>query len=452
MSEGNGLLRAARERTPSRRAPGEYMSRAELAEAVCLWLWQTTDTQYELDGHYIAKLERGAVRWPGAAYRSGLRQVLNVSSDADLGFVPPNPGGALDPEPEPEPEPAPYSTAGLSDDLIDAGDESISLLTLAEESNVGELTVEQLHADIERIAQSYLKVPTKPLFQRTKAVRDRAFKLLSGRQPPQQTRDLYAAAGWAITLLGWMSVDLGRPDIAESHTRTAWACAEAADFDELRAWVRATQHTAAFWQDDFGRAAEFAQDGLRYAEGTSALFLASAAAVDLGRIGRLDEAREALDAAKRTTVNASVADLGGPFRCTPERAEGLWSDAHLALGETKYTLQHADRGVALFEAAPHALRNYGSERMVRLQQVKGRLEIGELDGAVEALRPVLAIPPEYRVRPLIHRVSEIAALLRSERYADENKAQAMHEGIREFVRRPAADSRPDRLIGVTDDR
>ncbi|WP_232828443.1 hypothetical protein [Kribbella monticola] len=446
MSEANGLLRAARERTPSRRAPGEYMSRAELAEAVCNWLWETTGMQYDLDGHYIAKLERGAVRWPGAAYRSGLRHVLNVSSDSELGFIQSGPAGSFDSDL------THCSTAGLADELIDAGDESITMLALAEESNVGDLTVEQLHADIERIALNYLKVPTKPLFLRTKVVRDRAFKLLTGRQPPHQTRDLYAAAGWAITLLGWMSVDLGRPDVAESHTRTAWACAEAADFDELRAWVRATQHTAAFWQDDFARAADYALDGLRYAEGTAALFLASVAAVDLGRMGRLDDAHDALDAAKRTTINPSVTDIGGPFRCTPERAEGIWSDAHLTLGEAQYTLQHADRGVALFEAAPHALRNYGSERMVRLQQVKGRLETGELDGALEALRPVLAIPSEYRVRPLIHRISEVAALTRGERYAEESKAQAMYEGIREFVRHPAAETRPDRLIGVTDDR
>jgi hypothetical protein len=284
------------------------MSRAELAESVVLWLWETTGAQYELDGHYIAKLERGAVRWPGAAYRSGLRHVLNVSSDSELGFTQAGLAGSFDTDL------TQASTNGLADELINAGDESITMLALAEESNVGDLTVEQLHVDIERIAQNYLKVPTKPLFERTKAVRDRAFKLLTGRQPPHQTRDLYAAAGWAITLLGWMSVDLGRPDVAESHTRTAWACAEAADFDELRAWVRATQHTAAFWQDDFTRAAEFAQDGLRYAEGTSALFLASVAAVDLARIGRLDDASEALDAAKRTTINSLVTDLGGPYR------------------------------------------------------------------------------------------------------------------------------------------
>lgn len=412
------------------------MSRAELAEAVCAWLWETTRSKYDLDGHYVAKLERGAVRWPGAPYRSGLRHVLNVASDNELGFAPPGTVAPL------ELDLTSCSTAGLEDELVDAGDESVSLLALAEESNVGGLTVEQLHADIQRIAQNYLKVPTKPLFLRSRAIRDRAFKLLAGRQPPHQTRDLYAAAGWSLTLLAWMSVDLGRPDVAESHTRTAWACAEGADHDELRAWVRATQHTAAFWQDDFARAAEYAEHGLQYASGTSAVFLSGALALDQARAGRTDQAREALDRAKRQVAKPGVAELGGVFLCTPERAEGIWSDAHLSLGDARHTLDHADRGVALFEAAPHSVRNYGSERMVRLQQVKARLGTGELDGAVEALAPVLGTPAEYRVRPLIHRISEVAALTRSDRFADETKARAMHEGIREFVRRPATARRP----------
>jgi hypothetical protein len=431
MSESNELLRAARERTPSPNTPGAHLSRAELAEAVCAWLWATTDTRYELDGHYIAKLERGAVRWPGAAYRAGLREVLHVATDSELGFSQPGTTGPL------APEVTSCSMAGMEDELIDAGDQSVSLLALAEESNVGGLTVEQLHADIQRIAQNYLKVPTKALFQRSLAVRDRAFKLLGGRQPPQQTRDLYAAAGWALTLLGWMSVDLGRPEVAESHTRTAWACADASGYDELRAWVRATQHTAAFWQDDIDHAVDFALDGLRYAAGTSALFLASAAALDLARAGRTDEATAMLDQAKRTTPDPSVSELGGLFLCTPERAEGLWSDAHLTLGQPHLTLEHANRSVALFESAPHALRNPGSERMARLQQVKAHLLLGELDGARESLTPVLSTRTEYRMRPLIHRISEVAALTRAAPFTDDPKAQSLHATIREFTRYPA---------------
>jgi len=154
------------------------MSRAELAESVCNWLWETTDTQYDLDGHYIAKMERGAVRWPGAAYRSGLRHVLNVSSDSELGFTQTGPAGSF------ETDLTQHSTIGLADDLIDAGDESVTMLALAEESKSAISPSNNCTADIERIAQNYLKVPTKPLFDRTKAVRDRAFKLLAGRQPP----------------------------------------------------------------------------------------------------------------------------------------------------------------------------------------------------------------------------------------------------------------------------
>ena len=62
------------------------------------------------------------------------------------------------------------------------------------------------------------------------------------------------------------------------------------------------------------------------------------------------------------------------------------------------------------------------------------------------LAAILGTPAEYRVRPLIHRISEVAAITRTERYAAEPKARAMHEGIREFVRRPAtARGRIDRL-------
>jgi hypothetical protein len=84
----NELLRAARGRVPSRAAPGECLSRAELAEAVNAWLWSTTGQRFELDGHHIAKYERGVVRFPIGPYRAALRAVLGVRTDAELGFAP----------------------------------------------------------------------------------------------------------------------------------------------------------------------------------------------------------------------------------------------------------------------------------------------------------------------------------------------------------------------------
>ncbi|MEV0681695.1 hypothetical protein AB0I60_34755 [Actinosynnema sp. NPDC050436] len=168
--------------------------------------------------------------------------------------------------------------------LMTAAEESSAFLEWAEATNVGDLTVDQLHAEARRIAHTYLKVPTLPVFSRARALRDRAASLLTGRQAPQHTRELYAAAGWSLTMLSWISVDLGRPDAAEDHARAAWMCAERSDHNPLRAWVRATQHTAAFWRSDYTTAARYAADGLRYGgTGTAEVFLSSALALDLAR-------------------------------------------------------------------------------------------------------------------------------------------------------------------------
>ncbi|MGW6280329.1 hypothetical protein [Kribbella sp. NPDC055071] len=64
------------------------MSRNELAEAVCAWLWHTQGRHAELDGAYIAKLERDAVRRPGMDYREALRAVLTAATDRDIGLLP----------------------------------------------------------------------------------------------------------------------------------------------------------------------------------------------------------------------------------------------------------------------------------------------------------------------------------------------------------------------------
>lgn len=404
MPQPNELLRAARERTPSRWVPSESMSRSELADAVCRWLREQTQKDYDLDGRGIARYERGEVLWPGAAYRSALRHLLGAAHDEDLGFRRPMPASRRAPQPT--------RSGNVETLLLEAASESSRFLHSAEATNVGELTVEQLVTQVRRISHSYLKVPTLPLFQRTRAVRDRAFLLLAGRQRPHQTRDLYAAAGWALTMLAWMSVDLGRADAAEDHAQVAWACAENAGQPGLRGWVRATQHTVLFWQDRYTEAAGYAEDGLRHATGTAATFLASARALDLARAGDHTAAREALDDGPGIAEHAQPErdEMGGPFTCSLDRAGSLWSDTHLALGDADRALTLARQAVARFEATPRDRRNLGSERMVRIQVVKAHLVAGELDGAAEALAPVLATSPEHRVRPLRQRVGEVRVM------------------------------------------
>jgi hypothetical protein len=62
------------------------MSRQELAEAVNAYLFTHTKRVYDLNAHYVGRLERGARHWPNADYRQGFRAVLGAQSDAELGF------------------------------------------------------------------------------------------------------------------------------------------------------------------------------------------------------------------------------------------------------------------------------------------------------------------------------------------------------------------------------
>jgi transcriptional regulator with XRE-family HTH domain len=325
--------------------------------------------------------------------------------------------------------------------LVSAADESARFLTWAETSNTGNLTVEQLHTDVRRIAHSYLKVPTLPLFVRACAVRDHAFALLAGRQRPHQTRDLYVATGWALALLAWMSTDLGRTDAADTHARAAWLCADNSDHNGLRAWVRATQHTAARWEHRFLDAARYAEDGLRYiTTGSAALFLASAQALDLVYAGQAGNARSALARARKVADRVEQAndELAGPFTCSVSRAAGgFWSDVHLMLGQPAAALAEADRAVAASERAATEQRNHGSERMARLQQVRTHLAQDQFEGAADALAPVLQTAPEHRVRPMLQRLTQVQMQAMGHEQRNEPTLTTIGEAIVDFRRQTA---------------
>ncbi|MBO0608988.1 hypothetical protein [Myceligenerans salitolerans] len=58
------------------------------------YIWKRTGRHITLDVDTIRRYERGRISWPGADYREGLRAVLGVSSEAELGFSPTRRGRA----------------------------------------------------------------------------------------------------------------------------------------------------------------------------------------------------------------------------------------------------------------------------------------------------------------------------------------------------------------------
>ncbi|GAB2687174.1 hypothetical protein GCM10027271_57620 [Saccharopolyspora gloriosae] len=236
--ERNERLRRAREAQPSRLAPGEPLSRAELAAAVNGYLLETTGHRYDLDAHHVAKWERGAVRWPTAAYRAALRAVLGAADDATLGF---RPRGA------PAPPPAPGN--GLPATSVEA----IRVVSASFQSADRRVGGGNLYETV----RHYFNTVVMPLVQQK-----------------QDDADVLSAAASMIELAGWMAHDSGNDVPAREHFLTGYRLASAAANHALVANVCASLSHLSTEMRQAKVAADYALNGLTHTmntEGTGRL-------------------------------------------------------------------------------------------------------------------------------------------------------------------------------------
>ncbi|MGW4238639.1 helix-turn-helix domain-containing protein [Streptomyces sp. NPDC004749] len=302
--------------------------------------------------------------------------------------------------PEPDPDP-----------VLSAAAESATWAQWAESTNVGEIALEQLLADVRTLADDYLTGDALSLFRRTRAQRDRTFALLEGHQPPRQSADLYMAAGYLCGLLAWMTSDLGNLRAADTHGRTAWLCAENAGHDALRAWVCSTRSKIAMWDGRLRDAVTHARRGaLVNVRGTVGALLACQEADAWSVLGAAEEAERALcRAARARDTLVGEDDIGGLFSCPQARQENYAAAVHLRIGRPQHALREAETALRLLSTQP--VRAYGTEAQIHIGQAAALLECGEPDGILPTLRPVLAMPAERRMGPVVQRMRELAATM-----------------------------------------
>ncbi|MCW8101689.1 helix-turn-helix transcriptional regulator [Streptomyces tauricus] len=321
-----------------------------------------------------------------------------------------------------------------------AADESATWAQWAESSNVGDIALEQLMAETRSLASDYLTSDPVALFVRTRALRDRVFALLEGHQYPRQSTDLYVTAGYLCGLLAWMSSDLRQLRDADTQGRTAWLCAELAGHNNLRAWVLSTRSKVAFWDGRLREAINFARLGATYCTtGTVAVLLACQEADAWSELGAQEEALASLVRAKEARTATSCEDeIGGIFACQPARQENYAAAVQLRLGRPADALRSADSALALLAVQP--VRAYGTEAQIHISQAAAHLATGEAEGAFEALAPVLALPPDHRLEPVIRRLSELCTAIHRP-FAGGTAAVGLRQAVEEFC----SDSAPRHL-------
>lgn len=279
---------------------------------------------------------------------------------------------------------------------------------IAGQSATSPEVVDQIHEDVQRLATAYPQQPLPHVLGDLVDVQDGIFTLLELRQRPRYARQLYFLGGVVGGILAKASHDLAEPHAAMTQARTAYLCADNADHDGLRAWLRGIQSLVSYWAGRPLEAARYAHSGSEFASrarNTTAVWLPMNEARAWAALGNAEKARNAIGKAELAWDALSIDDLdelGG--LCTFSRSRQLYYAAD-ALAWLPAEAEEAERySRAAVDAYTDPTRPdwaFGDQAGSQANLAIARIARGELEGAAEALAPVLDLPSSQRINGII---------------------------------------------------
>uniref|UniRef100_UPI0009FC64E5 helix-turn-helix domain-containing protein n=2 Tax=Nocardia amikacinitolerans TaxID=756689 RepID=UPI0009FC64E5 len=317
----------------------------------------------------------------------------------------------------------------------------------AESTNVGASTLEQLDADVTRIANEYVHIPPVPMMVEMLRVRRRVYRLLEGHQRPADTSHLYLLAGTLSGLLANASTDLGYYDAAGEQARAAWAYAELCGHNGLRAWTRGMHALIEYWSERPRRAVLLAQSGQDFADSATAkvrlLNIEARIWSKIGSAADTDRCIRAADEAREVAATDDLHDeIGGVFGFPDAKAQYYAGATYIHLGQAEPALTATERAIDLYSNGPSEKRSYGAEALARVDSAAAHLINGSLDGAAEALHPVLGLAEDKRIAQLEERLTGVRRRIAQPAFRDASEARHLDERIEEFCGSTAAKGIP----------
>jgi hypothetical protein len=314
---------------------------------------------------------------------------------------------------------------------------------LSGQAPLSDETLEQVADEVRHLCVAYPQRPLASILGDMVTTQDTLFALLEHRQRPRHASQLYLLAGLAGGLLAKASHDMADPQAAMTLARSAYLSADMADHDGLRAWIRGLESLITYWDGRLRESVRYAQQGAeaaRLSGSTAGVWLAVSEARAWAALGNAEAARAAIAQAEHAwdaaTDDGEVDQMGGVATFTRSRqlyyaAEALsWLPSEAATAED-YSAQavtaYAD------ESAPDWA--FGDSAGSRSAMAVARVNGGEIEGAAEALAPVLDLPQDKRIRGIISCVRHVHnAVTRAG--ADSGAARDLQEEIEAFARTP----------------
>jgi tetratricopeptide (TPR) repeat protein len=316
---------------------------------------------------------------------------------------------------------------------------------LAEAGNLGPETFEQLRDDVSRLANAYISQPVVAIIGDLVETQDSIFTLLEGRQKPGQSRDLYLLAGVVSGLIAKTSHDLARYHEAMTQARSVFVCADNAGHDGLRSFARALQSLVAYWAGRPQEAVRYAQAGAELATnvtGTLRAWLPALEARAWAQLGDAGEATQAVERAQAARDRVAPDDLdaiGGllTFPRAKQHYYAAGAFVHVEGGSGRAE-DEATKALSLYDRESPEVRAFSDEAGSRAELALARVHRGQLEGAGEALSPVLDLPPERRIGGIVTSAARVHEALRSPQHAASPVARLLREEIETFCQLPVA--------------
>jgi hypothetical protein len=323
--------------------------------------------------------------------------------------------------------------ASVSGDAEDA----LRFLIRADEASPAEI-VDLLWSDVRRLARTYGDQLTF-LVDDLVVARRAAFRLLDGPNPPGLSRDLHFLAGIVCAMLAHTARDLGQPRSAIAYQHSALLCAERSGHAGLRIFARTEQAATAYWTGDHVESAHLAHlaaDEARSMRGSLSVLPAVQEARAWAAAGRTDLAQAAITRASALRDQVTPDDLdaiGGILALPLPEQLGIVAGTAAWLPDAAEAERAAREALDAFQSAPPHERSYNSEVIARADLALARVRQGLIDGAAEAISPILVVPSERRVHQIQASVGRVAEALGDRRFRNSTAAGDTIAAIESFI-------------------
>ncbi|MEG8180245.1 helix-turn-helix domain-containing protein [Nocardia terpenica] len=260
-------------------------------------------------------------------------------------------------------------------------------------------------------------------------------RLREGAHRPDEIRDLYIALGRVCGVLAYLTLDLGQADMARAHVRAAFQLGDRADYNQLRAWARGTQSLAFRFTKDFELARDAAIDGLRYVDastGTAEPRLLCGLAASTANLGDSQRAVELLEQADRARDHCCPDEINGPLFGFSPAKQLYYHGFSLMWAEDPAILRKAVKASHEAIAAWKETNSPGDEMLTYIYLATACARLGDLDGSIEAVAPILERPVTASFSWVKKRMNQLDELL-GKHFPNSRVADDMRETLQAYI-------------------